>query len=85
MNDKIKHFIACATIVTVGLCVAAATKPKLFWIALVAGVVAAIGKELYDKFIKKTSFSSGDIIADFFGYVTGAIIGTLISAAFMAL
>jgi len=67
MNDKVKHFL-----VNFGLVVILG-----FAVGVVAGLVSAVcfsvGKEIYDKFVRKTVFSVDDLIADMLGIIAGLI------------
>lgn len=41
------------------------------WLAILIVLCVGIGKELYDKFTKKTEFSTKDLICDIVGIVFG--------------
>lgn len=42
-------------------------------LAVILGVVAGVGKELYDKYVKKTMFDFFDLFATFCGVFTGVV------------
>lgn len=67
-KDKGCHFIAGLFIATaVSLIVGPGA-------GIVSGVTAGIGKELYDKFIRKTLFSFFDMFATIVGSVVGVFV-----------
>ena len=70
--DKIKHFAACLVVAVVAsICL----HPCL---ALLAALAVGVGKELYDKFIKRTTFDWVDIWADAWGAFLGAMLPMLV-------
>ena len=87
MNDKAKHF-------AVGLLVGLAALPistfcGLWWallITLVFGSIIFVGKEISDKFDinfwfykhKMTGFDKIDLVADYLGWLSGAIVSYFI-------
>lgn len=58
-HDKLVHWIACVVIGLLALWLTCNVH-----LSIVAIVVASFGKELYDKFIKKTFFDWWDMAAD---------------------
>lgn len=66
-DDKLMHLLVNYTVVTV----------SKYLNLLPAGIILAIalsfGKELYDKYIKKTKFDWEDIQADFLGIIMGIL------------
>ena len=58
-NDKLVHWLTC---IAIGLLVLFITAN--IYLAITTIVVAGFGKELYDKYIKKTFFDWLDIVAD---------------------
>lgn len=58
-HDKLVHWLTC---VAIGLFILWLTR-SIYW-SIAAIVVAGFGKELYDKFVKKTFFDWWDIVAD---------------------
>lgn len=95
-KDKLLHFAVNFLLTSIGLVAVKVTKtyPWGLAVALVIPVILSIGKEIYDwhKFKKahpvydpdayanKRNDIAWDILADFFGYVVGAITGTLLIA-----
>lgn len=67
--DLIMHFSICF-LITLN-CITP------FWIAIVLAAFLGIGKELYDKYIKKTFWDWGDIFSDALGICIGIIIRLL--------
>lgn len=63
--DGLAHLLVCMmlTMVLVPL--------MNLWLAILIVLCVGIGKELYDKFIKKTEFSTKDLICDVIGIVFG--------------
>lgn len=63
-KDKLYHFVVCAAL--------SVAHPAL-------AVVAGIGKELYDKYIKITKFDWHDIFADAAGTLVGSCVYLIIN------
>lgn len=63
--DGLAHLLVCMmlTMVLVPL--------MNLWLAILIVLCVGIGKELYDKFTKKTEFSTKDLICDVIGIVLG--------------
>jgi len=81
MNDKLKHFIAgtiIASIVLVACLLIFGTDKRGSDIAILAAfisaLVAGIGKELYDKHIRKTMFDIYDLVATWVGFAVPMIV-----------
>lgn len=76
-SDKVLHFAASFIIVAlVALTLyGVADLPKVMSIVCALGVafICGVGKELYDKFIRKTGFDTSDLIADAIGAVLAAL------------
>ena len=53
--------------------------------ALVSAIIIAIGKELFDKFYKKTKFSIQDLIYDVKGIFYGSLLTTILFRLFPVL
>jgi len=67
MTDKDKHFIICFILsITLGLLT------NLF-ISFVAVTLISLGKELYDKYIKRTFIDIQDLKVDLVGIIFGLI------------
>lgn len=65
-QDQVYHFIVCALVVLNCL--------MPLWVAVLLAVILAVGKELYDKYIKKTLFDWTDIYADLLGIALGILL-----------
>lgn len=66
MNDKQQHFtVWYAFALTVGLFSVPA--------AVVLGLITAVGKEIWDKYVRKTVFSWADIGADVLGILAALV------------
>lgn len=63
--DGLAHLLVCMmlTMVLVPL--------MNLWLAILIVLCVGIGKELYDKFAKKTEFSTKDLICDVIGIIFG--------------
>jgi len=75
-KDKIWHMLVCMciTFVTFLFGMSFGYAALGFGIAILAG----FGKELYDKYVKKTKFDWGDIVADLIGSFGGIILATIV-------
>lgn len=65
-QDQIYHFTTCMLVVLNCL--------MPLWVAVILAVIFAFGKEVYDKYIKKTLFDWTDIAADGAGIIVGILI-----------
>jgi uncharacterized membrane protein len=70
-RDKLMHFLVCEIMVMLIAiaCVSVGLEGWSFLVAPVVTMAVGIGKELYDR--KTTGFDKWDLLADFFGTVTG--------------
>lgn len=63
--DGLAHLLVCMMLIMVLV-------PLMdLWLAILIVLCFGIGKELYDKFAKKTEFSVKDLICDIIGIVFG--------------
>ncbi len=65
-QDQIYHFTTCMLVVLNCL--------MPLWAAVILAVILAFGKEVYDKYIKKTLFDWTDIAADGCGILAGILL-----------
>lgn len=93
-KDKLLHFAVNFALTSIGLIAVKVTKtfPWGLAVALVIPVILSIGKEIYDwhkfkknypeynpeRYASKIEDIKWDLLADLFGYVVGAITGTLV-------
>lgn len=71
--DKIAHILACALLtiaLTLAFCMFFEPERALSFGSLITWLIA-VGKELYDKYVKKTTFDRMDIVADLIGIFGG--------------
>lgn len=63
--DGLAHLLVCMMLIMV-------LAPLMnLWLAILIVLCVGIGKELYDKFTKKTEFSTKDLICDVIGIIFG--------------
>lgn len=76
-TDKVLHFAASFVITALAALllfgVAGLPKAAAIAIALAIAAVAGVGKELFDKYVRKTGFDKQDLMADGIGAVLAAI------------
>lgn len=75
MNDKLLHFLILL-VVTFGI---ALFNPL---VAFVIGLIIAVGKELYDKYVKKTFIDVYDLLADYGGIFAALILAQIVVDSF---
>lgn len=73
-DDKKLHFLVSALLTEIFYDVGIP-----LWIAMLITLGIGIGKELYDKYVKKTMFDVKDLIADIVGILIGGIFKMIIS------
>lgn len=81
-RDKIKHFTACFIVAFLTALIEAALGAEYHysWLAgFVAGIAIGVGKEYGDKCAVGNRWDWSDIVADSFGAVAGASVGSLVS------
>jgi len=71
MNDKLLHFLI---LLAATFCIALFSPITAF----IVGLIIAVGKELYDKYIKKTFIDVYDLLADYGGIFTALILAQIV-------
>ena len=80
--DKLHHLVYCYAIaITAAFCLSF-INTDLMLLGSLAGIIAGIGKELFDKYIKHTVFDKKDLYASIWGSLAGGIIPYFIYAIF---
>jgi uncharacterized membrane protein YvlD (DUF360 family) len=80
--DKLHHLVYCYTIaITVAFCLSF-INTDLMLLGSLAGIIAGISKELFDKYIKHKVFDKKDLWASIWGSVLGGIVPYFIYAIF---
>jgi hypothetical protein len=67
--EKLVHFFVAFVLYFIILFLSSYWMTAVYWV-----IIISVGKELYDKFVRKTEFSLTDLAADAGGMITALII-----------